>query len=361
MVRMEVSLGSRSYPILIGSGVLDELPAVLAPLGPKRVAVVTDTNVAPLYLDRVAALLQPSGIEPVTCVLPAGEENKRLEQIEFLCGRFLEGNLDRSSVVVAVGGGVTGDITGFAAACFMRGIPHVQIPTTIVAQVDSSVGGKTAVNHALGKNIIGAFHQPSGVLADLALLETLPEREYKAGLAEVIKHGVIADASLFSYLEENAAAILSRDSRALELPIIRSCEVKSAVVSEDEREQGLRAILNYGHTFGHGVEAATQYRRFLHGEAVALGMQAAAHLAQALGMVDDAFVARQRRCIETFGLPAAWPDLPVAETIAAMRHDKKSRAGTMKFILPDRMGHVAQRTDISETQAAAALDAIRTP
>jgi 3-dehydroquinate synthase len=293
------------------------------------------------------------------CALPAGEEHKRLDRIEWLCGRFLEAGLDRSSVIAALGGGVVGDIAGFAAAAFMRGIRFVQVPTTIVAQVDSSVGGKTGVNHPLGKNAIGAFHQPSVVVIDLALLKSLPDREVRAGLAEVIKHGVIADADLFAYMEAKADAILAKDLAALEWPVLRSCEIKSAVVAEDELEQGLRANLNYGHTFGHAFEAVTEYRHFLHGEAVALGMHSSAVLAAKLGVVDEAFVARQRKCMTAYGLPVAWPEIPVDETLALMKRDKKSRAGTLRFVLPDRMGHVVQRTDISEAQVRESLEALR--
>jgi len=252
-----------------------------------------------------------------------------------------------------------GDMAGFAAAVFMRGIRFVQIPTTIVAQVDSSVGGKTGVNHLLGKNSIGAFHQPSAVVIDMALLESLPDREVRAGMAEVIKHGVIADEDLFDYLERESRAILAKDVRALEMPILRSCEIKSAIVAMDEREHGRRAELNYGHTFGHGIEAVSGYSRFLHGEALALGMHAAGVLACALGMVDAAFVARQRACIEAYGLPTAWPELPVDAALDAMRHDKKARSGKLKVILPDRLGHVVQRTDVDDGALRDALDALR--
>ena len=294
----------------------------------------------------------------MVCTLPAGEEQKRLERIEWLCGRFLSARVDRSSTILALGGGVVGDMAGFAAAVHMRGIPFVQVPTTIVAQVDSSVGGKTGVNHPLGKNTIGAFHQPSAVIIDTSLLQTLPDREVSAGLAEVIKHGVIADAALFDYLETHVPALLAKDLTALEWPILRSCEIKAEVVAEDEFENGRRAILNYGHTFGHAIEAVTHYEMFLHGEAVALGMVAASNLARALDMVDDDFVTRQRRCIEAYGLPVAWNALPVAEAMDAMLRDKKARAGKLKFVLPDVMGHVVLRTDISEEQARAALAAL---
>ncbi len=360
MTELAVALGARSYPIRIGVGVLESLPALLADLNAKGpVAVCTDSNVAPLYGGRIAGLVRAAGAEPVLCVMAAGEEYKRLDRIEEFCGRFLEAGLDRSSIVIALGGGVVGDVAGFAAACFMRGVRFIQIPTTIVAQVDSSVGGKTGVNHPLGKNTIGVFHQPSAVLIEMPLLRSLPGRELRAGLAEVIKHGVIADPALFEYMEEHAEAVLAKELDALEVPIVESCRIKSAIVAQDERENGVRANLNYGHTFGHGIEAATEYRRFLHGEAVALGMVCAASLACELGLVDEAFAARQRACIATYGLPVSWPEAPVDAVLAAMKHDKKACAGAMKFIVPDNLGHVAHRTDITEEQARRALEALR--
>ncbi len=359
MKTLTVALGDRSYPIRVGAGALDALPEALSRLEAKgSVAVCTDSNVGPLYAQRVNELIADAGLRPVTCVMHAGEANKRLARIDEFCGQFLAEGLDRSSIVVALGGGVVGDVAGFAAACYMRGVRFVQIPTTIVAQVDSSVGGKTGVNHPLGKNTIGAFHQPSEVIIDLTLLDTLPDRELKAGLAEVIKHGVIADEALFAYMETHRDAILSKDLEALIYPIERSCEIKAEVVAADEREQGLRANLNYGHTFGHGIEAVSDYTRFLHGEAVALGMHAAGALAQELGLVDTAFVERQQACIEAYGLPTSWSELPVDATLEAMRRDKKARAGTLKFIVADRMGHVTHRTDITEEQARAALSAL---
>jgi len=296
----------------------------------------------------------------VVCTMPAGEEHKRIAQIEAFCGEFLEAGLDRGSLVIALGGGVVGDVAGYAAASFMRGVPYVQIPTTIVAQVDSSVGGKTGVNHPCAKNIIGAFHQPAGVLIDMELLATLPERELRAGLAEVIKHGIIADAELFAYMETNAERLLAKDLPAFEMPVRRSCEIKGSIVSADEREAGLRGNLNYGHTFGHGIEAASHYELFLHGEAVALGMIAAGALSVELGLAGADFERRQRSCIEAYGLPVDWPDMPVDAVMDAMKHDKKARAGKLKFIVADRIGHVIQRTGVTEDQARRALEAVKT-
>lgn len=359
---LTVELGERSYPIHIGSGAIDGLPDVLRSLHIKGpVAIASDENVAPLYAQRVATLVTNEGATPAVCLMPAGEANKRIEQIDHFIGEFLKAGMDRSSVVIALGGGVVGDVVGYAAASFMRGVRFVQIPTTIVAQVDSSVGGKTGVNHEMAKNIIGAFHQPSAVIIDLDFLKSLPDRELRAGLAEVIKHGVIADADLFAYMERNADAILAKDLDRIEFPVRRSCEIKSAIVSADEREHGARANLNYGHTFGHGIEAASNYDRFLHGEAIALGMHAAATLARNLGMVDQSFVDRQRACIEAYGLPVAWPAMPIDLVLEAMKHDKKVRAGTMKFVVPDRMGHVVHRTDVTPDRARGALEALLGP
>jgi 3-dehydroquinate synthase len=363
MHTVTVDLGERSYAIHIGAGILDRLPAVLSQAhmgGP--LALVTDSNVGPLYGERVRGLL--SGYDVRICTLPAGEERKRLDQIEWLCGRFLEGGLDRGSAVVALGGGVVGDVAGFAAATFMRGIRFAQIPTTVVAQVDSSVGGKTGVNHPLGKNTIGAFHQPSVVLIDMTLLDTLPRRELCSGLAEIVKHGMIADSALFDYMEEKAGAIARGGLADLEWPVVRSCEIKAGIVAQDEREQNLRAILNYGHTFGHAIESATRYTRFLHGEAVALGMMCAAQLAVDTGLLDPESARRQRDCVAACGLPVTWIEgfqspAAVDEAAALMKHDKKARSGALRLVLPDRIGHAVQRADISREQVRKAFEALR--
>jgi 3-dehydroquinate synthase len=339
---INVSLGDRSYPIHIGAGTLSLLLEEVQKQSTKgTVGIVTDSN--------------------VVHEIPAGEQHKRLSRIEEICGTFLDAGLDRSSMIVALGGGVVGDISGFAAAVFMRGIPFIQIPTTIVAQVDSSVGGKTGVNHPLSKNSIGAFHQPKAVIIDMALLQSLPDRELRAGLAEAIKHGIIADAALFNYMNEHVDAILAKDAVALEVPIRRSCEIKSAIVMEDELEHGKRANLNYGHTFGHAIESVTEYKTYLHGEAISIGMCAAGHLAHQLGMVDEAFVAQQKDCFQAYGLPTYWAELPVEETLAAMSKDKKVRAGTLKFILATGMGNVIHRTDVEPDAVRAALEAVRHP
>ncbi len=357
--KIHVPLGERCYDIHIGRDILPLVGSCLKESGIKgAIGLVTDATVAPLYADRVREIIEAAEYRCVVHVMPAGEASKQLTRIEEICGTMLEGGLDRASALVALGGGVVGDVAGFAAACFMRGIPYVQVPTTVVAQVDSSVGGKTAVDHALGKNSIGAFHQPKGVIIDMELLRSLPERELRSGCAEIIKHGVIADADLFAYMETHAADILSGNLDALEYPVARSCEIKSAVVVEDEHEHGRRATLNYGHTFGHAIETVSNYTLFLHGEAIAMGMHAAGVLARNLGMVNDDFVARQCACIEAYKLPVCWSALPVDDALAAMKKDKKARAGTLKFIVPDAIGNVVQRTDITEAQARAAFEAL---
>jgi len=356
---LTVALGDRAYPIHLGTGILPQLAEMVRKSGVAgTIGIVTDSNVGPLYGDQVSAALQAAGFKTVLHTTPAGEPHKRMSTVEAICGTFLEGGLDRTSLIVALGGGVVGDVAGYVAASFMRGIPFIQVPTTIVAQVDSSVGGKTGVNHPLGKNTIGAFHQPLGVLIDMTLLQSLPERELRAGLAEAIKHGIIADEGLFQFMEDHAAKILAKDQEALAVPILKSCEIKSAVVAADEKEHGARANLNYGHTFGHAIESVTRYETFLHGEAIALGMVAAGALSRELGLVDDGFVTRQRAIFEAYGLPVTWKELPMDDVIQAMQKDKKVRAGTLKFIVADRMGHVIHRTDVTEAQVRVALSAI---
>lgn len=358
---VNVPLGERAYDIHIGRGNLHLIKELLQARGPQGVVgLVTDENVGPLYADRVCTQIEAAGWRCILHTMPAGEANKRLDRIEEICGTMLEGGLDRGSLFISLGGGVVGDVAGFAAACFMRGVPCMQIPTTVVAQVDSSVGGKTAVNHLLGKNTIGMFHQPCAVIIDMELLGSLPPREVRAGCAEIIKHGVIADAALFAYMEANAQKILGGDLDALVYPIARSCEIKAAVVTQDERELGLRANLNYGHTFGHAIETVSRYSMFLHGEAVALGMCSAGALGRDLGLVDQGFVDAQRACLAAYELPVRWPELPVSDALAAMKKDKKARSGTLKFIVPERLGAVVQRTDITEEQAHAALAELKT-
>jgi 3-dehydroquinate synthase len=337
-ISLNVDLGERSYPITIGPNLLDD-PALLARhAGGSKVAIVTNTTVAPLYLDKVAAPLKAAGREVVEIVLPDGEEYKTWESLMQVFDALLANKCDRKTTLLALGGGVIGDMTGFAAATYMRGVPFVQIPTTLLAQVDSSVGGKTGINHPLGKNMIGAFYQPRAVLADTSTLSTLPDRELSAGLAEVIKHGAILDLAFFDWIEQNIDKLVARDPAALAHAIARSCEIKADVVRKDEREGGLRAVLNFGHTFGHAIEAGLGFGNWLHGEAVGCGMVMAADLSHRLGLVDAATVERVRALVKAAGLPTVAPDLGSERWIELMEVDKKNEGGAIKFILLKPLG-----------------------
>ena len=305
---LTVSLGERSYPIVIGRHLLDDSAFAVHVPG-KRVAIVTNTVVAPLYLKRLEAMLTAAGKSCIAIVLPDGEEEKNVSNLMRIFDALLENKCDRKTTLLALGGGVIGDMTGFAAATYMRGVPFVQIPTTLLAQVDSSVGGKTAINHPLGKNMIGAFYQPQAVLADTATLATLPDRELSAGMAEVIKHGAIIDAVFFAWLETNISKLMARDDAALAYAIQRSCEIKAEVVRQDEREGGLRAILNFGHTFAHAIEAGMGYGTWLHGEAVGCGMAMAADLSERLGYLSAVEKSRVVALVQAAGLPTIAPDL----------------------------------------------------
>jgi shikimate kinase/3-dehydroquinate synthase len=337
-ISLTVDLGERSYPIAIGPDLLSD-PALLARhIQGRQVAIVTNTTVAPLYLERVAAPLRAAGREVIAIILPDGEQYKNQASLMQVFDALLANKCDRKTTMVALGGGVIGDLTGYAAASYMRGVPFVQLPTTLLAQVDSSVGGKTGINHPLGKNMIGAFYQPRAVLADTATLATLPARELSAGLAEVIKHGAIIDADFFSWIEENIGKLMARDQAALAHAIARSCEIKSEVVRQDEREGGLRAILNFGHTFGHAIENGLGYGAWLHGEAVGCGMVMAADLSCRLGLVDQATVARVRALVAAAGLPTVAPDLGAERWLELMEVDKKNEGGAIKFILLKPLG-----------------------
>jgi 3-dehydroquinate synthase len=343
---LSVDLGERSYPIVIGRHLLENVEFAQCIPG-KRVAIVTNTVVAPLYLERLSAMLQGAGKQCLSIVLPDGEDEKNADNLMRIFTALLEHKCDRKTTLVALGGGVIGDMAGFAAATYMRGVPFVQVPTTLLAQVDSSVGGKTAINHPLGKNMIGAFYQPQAVLADTATLSSLPDRELSAGLAEVIKHGAIIDADFFGWQEQNMDRLMVRDDEALAYAIRRSCEIKADVVGQDERESGLRAILNFGHTFGHAIEAGMGYGAWLHGEAVGCGLVMAARLSQLLGLVDSAFVERLQRLVVRAGLPVVAPVLDANDNagryLALMRVDKKSEAGEIKFVLIDGPGRAVVR------------------
>lgn len=349
MQTLTVDLGDRSYPIHIGPGLLDRAELVVPHLAQKRVMVVTNTTVAPLYLARLTAALEGAGVVVANVVLPDGEAYKNWETLNLVFDALLAGRAERNTTLIALGGGVIGDMTGFAAACYQRGVPFVQIPTTLLSQVDSSVGGKTGINHPLGKNMIGAFYQPKVVLADTDTLKTLPARELSAGLAEVIKYGLIWDAAFFAWLEANMAKLRVLDAAAITHAIHRSCAIKAQVVAEDEREGGLRAILNLGHTFGHAIESGMGYGNWLHGEAVAAGMVLAAMASQRLGWLDAADVARTRAIVRAAGLPDAAPELPFETWLEYMGHDKKVEGGRLRFVLLKKLGEAAITGDVPET------------
>ena len=340
---VHIHLGDRSYPILIGAGLLSA-PSTWADM-PKgsSALIVTNTTVATLYAAAVQAALGPHFAQVHVLALPDGEAHKGWEALNQIFDVLLTQACDRRTVLVALGGGVVGDMTGFAAACYMRGVPFVQVPTTLLAQVDSSVGGKTAINHPLGKNMIGAFYQPVRVVCDLDTLQSLPARELSAGLAEVIKYGPIADMDFLDWIEAHLDALLARDPAALAWAVQRSCQIKADVVGQDEREGGLRAILNFGHTFGHAIEAGLGFGEWLHGEAVGCGMVMAAHLSERLGLVDAAFVQRLTHVIERAGLPTVGPALGVDTYMHHMRVDKKAQAGDIRFVLIDGPGRAVVR------------------
>jgi 3-dehydroquinate synthase len=341
-VQVRIDLGERSYPILIGSGLLDA-PATWQGAAASAALIVSNTTVAPLYADRLRAALA-GRYRAVHCVqLPDGEEHKNWQTLNLVFDALLENGCDRKTVVYALGGGVVGDMAGFAAACYMRGVPFVQVPTTLLAQVDSSVGGKTAINHPLGKNMVGAFYQPELVVCDLDTLATLPARELAAGLAEVIKYGPIADMAFLAWIEANLDRLLARDPAALAHAVQRSCEIKAWVVGQDERESGLRAILNFGHTFGHAIEAGLGYGQWLHGEGVGCGMVMAMHLSHGLGLVDAAFVERVTRLIGRAGLPVVGPRLGADRYLELMRVDKKAEGGEIRFVVIEGPGRAGVR------------------
>lgn len=334
---LTLSLGARSYPIYIGKGLLSDGEILLRHLDAKQVMVVTNTTIAPLYLDRVVGYL--TGKMVSTVILPDGEKYKTMDSALSIFDELLRAKFDRNSHLIALGGGVIGDLVGFASACYQRGAPFIQIPTTLLAQVDSSVGGKTAVNHPRGKNMIGAFHQPKCVIADTETLDTLADREFSAGLAEVIKYGLIRDPEFFVWLEERMEALIGRDPEALTYAIERSCRNKADIVAVDEFESGERAILNLGHTFGHAVETGLGYGQVLHGEAVAIGMCQAADLSRRLGWLEPSDVDRIVALIERARLPVTPPAALNAERyLELMAVDKKNVAGELRFILLERIG-----------------------
>ncbi len=354
---VRVNLSERSYNIAIGSGNLPDVGAFVAGLGTTTHAVViTDTNVVGLHGQRCADSLIEAGIRVDLEVVPAGEASKSIANVDHLLQRLLAHGADRKSIVVAAGGGVVGDLAGFVAATYARGVAFVQVPTSLLAHVDSSVGGKVGVNLPGAKNMVGAFWQPLGVLIDTQTLDTLPVREYRAGLAEVVKYGVILDGEFFAYLEDNVDAINDRQPGVLQVVIGRCCQLKADVVEKDERETlGLRAVLNYGHTFAHAIEAEAGYGQFLHGEAVAIGMITASRLAERLGRVDSQFTQRQHDLLTRLGLLVDLPDLSPQIMIAAMARDKKVAHGQLRFVLPTCMGQVELVSDVPEEHVHAVL------
>lgn len=361
MKQLKVELGDRSYPIYIGAGLLEQAAAYFQQHGigvKSPILVVSDDHVGPRYIDRVAGALREGGYKVATRIVPSGETSKSLAMLEELVSAGLEAGLDRSSTIVALGGGVVGDLAGYAAASYMRGIRFVQMPTTILAH-DSSVGGKVAVNHPRAKNIIGAFHQPEFVLYDIATLQSLPPREVRAGLAELIKEGFILNRSFVEWFEEHADALLALEPEALEHALYEGCKVKAYVVSNDEREDGIRAWLNLGHTFGHAFEAVAGYGELLHGEAIAIGMVCAARLSVNLGNDPEIFTVTER-ALRKLGLQVRIPaNLDVNDIMNVMMHDKKFREGQMVFIVPTEIGKVEINKQIASQSVRDVLEAMK--
>ncbi len=358
-VQVDVDLGERSYPIYIGAGIMARGVLLARHIGGGQVAVFSNETVAPLYLDRLLEALG-SHYQVDVFTMPDGEEHKNLDSYALAVDFLLEHRHSRDTTLIALGGGVVGDLTGFVAATYQRGVDFIQVPTTLLAQVDSSVGGKTAVNRPRGKNMIGAFYQPRCVLADTSVFDTLPDREYRAGLAEVVKYGVIVDAEFFRWLQERAASCLARQDDALAHAVRRSCELKAQVVAADEREVGLRAVLNFGHTFGHAIETLTGYRRYLHGEAVAIGMAMAADLSARQGLLPWSQALEIRQLLASLGLPVVPPLLDAPDMIQAMGADKKVKSGKLRLVLAEAIGnvHVTEEVDMSalhQTLAAGEL------
>lgn len=354
MKTIRVDLGDRSYPIYIGENLIDDSNLYQPHIRGQLSAIVTNSTIEPLYADRVEKALSAIGQKVVRIVLPDGEVHKTWETLQLIFDGLLRAGADRKSTVIALGGGVVGDMAGFAAASYMRGISFIQIPTTLLSQVDSSVGGKTGINHPLGKNMIGAFHQPVAVIADLQTLKSLPARELAAGLAEVAKHGAICDEPFLKWIEDNTAALNDFDLKALEHCVVRSCEIKSSVVAADEKEGGVRAHLNFGHTFGHAIESGLGYGEWLHGEAVGCGMVLAAQLSKQLGYLSEADVARLTKIIQALRLPITPPKWGASKYLELMAHDKKADGGTIKYIVLTKLGN-AKSEAVSDDLVTKAL------
>jgi 3-dehydroquinate synthase len=349
MERIQVELGVRSYPIYIGPNLLKQYELFERCLQYKKVLIVTNDTIAPLYLEKVQALLAPFQCA-IPVILPDGEQYKTLTQMDDIFTSLLSQNMGRDTVLLALGGGVIGDMTGFAAACYQRGVDFIQVPTTLLSQVDSSVGGKTAVNHPMGKNMIGAFYQPQLVVIDTVCLSTLPPREFAAGMAEVIKYGIIWDQAFFCWLENNVEALKSLDEAALIYGIARCCQIKADVVAQDETEQGVRALLNLGHTFGHAIEAEMGYGVWLHGEAVAAGTVLAARTACKMALIDESIVCRIIKIFEAFDLPVEAPEsMNFEQFIKHMRRDKKVLQGKLRLVLPEGLGQAGIYSEVPES------------
>ncbi|VEE61831.1 3-dehydroquinate synthase [Shewanella putrefaciens] len=347
--QIQVDLGERSYPIYIGQSLMSDGETLSRYLLKKRILIVTNETVAPLYLKQIQDTMASFG-EVTSVILPDGEQFKDLTHLDSIFTALLQRNYGRDSVLVALGGGVIGDMTGFAAACYQRGVDFIQIPTTLLSQVDSSVGGKTAVNHPLGKNMIGAFYQPQIVIIDTECLQTLPAREFAAGMAEVIKYGIMWDAEFFQWLENNVQTLKGLDTQALVYAISRCCEIKADVVSQDETEQGVRALLNLGHTFGHAIEAEMGYGNWLHGEAVAAGTVLAAQTAKSMGLIDESIVRRIVQLFHAFDLPVTAPEsMDFDSFIKHMRRDKKVLGGQIRLVLPTAIGRADVFSQVPES------------
>jgi 3-dehydroquinate synthase len=357
MRTLSVALEARSYPILIGPGLLGNAELIRPHLKAPLAAIVSNETVAPLYLASLSEPLRAQGVRVTEIVLPDGEQYKSWQTLNRIYDALLENRCERATTIVALGGGVIGDLAGFAAATYQRGVPFIQVPTTLLAQVDSSVGGKTGINHPLGKNMIGAFWQPRLVLADTDTLATLPDRELRAGLAEVIKYGLIRDLPFLEWLEQNMKRLLARESEALTHAIERSCINKAEIVAEDETESGVRALLNLGHTFGHAIEAGLGYGAWLHGEAVAAGTVMAAELSRRMGWIDASDLARAVALMRRAGLPVRGPDLGADRYLELMALDKKVAAGKLRLILLDALGRGAIRSDLPLAEVRGAIEA----
>ena len=355
MESLRVALGERSYPIHVGSGILDATALYAPHLPAGSAAVVTNQVVAPLYLPRVKKALEAANARVVEVVLDDGEQSKRWTSLERVFDALLAARCGRDTLIVALGGGVIGDLAGFAAAIYQRGVALLQVPTTLLAQVDSSVGGKTAINHVQGKNMLGAFHQPRAVITDVATLDTLPERELRAGLAEVIKHALALDLRFVEWLEKSIDSLLARERSALVYAVRRCCELKAGVVAADERESGVRSLLNFGHTFGHAIEAGTGYGAWLHGEAIAVGMVMAVELSARAGLLAAADVHRVRSLLSRAGLPVTGPVLSTERLLELMALDKKVAGGRMRFVVLEAIGRAALHADLEERQVREAI------